>query len=441
MIWSAFKLSLLVVALATLLISVVGTGFGFLLAKRRFRAKEFWDAVLTLPMVLPPTVTGYYLILLLGKRGVLGRYLYELTGWTLAFTWQGAVVAAGVMALPIMVKSARAALESIDARYELVLACGALAAAEAASLIQRAVTGAGGFRLRPLNFLLVPVHQIFSRNLLAEGQCLLQLFGAYPDAPPTTPIRFFWLLHLAGVALAASGVAAAAWRLCPGRTRGQGSDLVSQLLLAGIAVSLAAFVVTRLAGGVGAVREISPVLPFAAALAARQLAPGLSRLFARPAAVSPASVPAGATARAHMLRLAARLLVVVGIGYAAGVGVALTAPTAPPMSAQLSAWLTRHDLGGYGLGGYWQSSVVTLTSGGAVAIRPVQDAGPKVVASHTEAKVAWFDPLRTTAHFDVLEPGNAAAVQATWGRPARVYHVGQYTIWYWPKNLLSTIRH
>ena len=120
MIWSAFKLSLLVVALATLLISVVGTGFGFLLAKRRFRAKEFWDAVLTLPMVLPPTVTGYYLILLLGKRGVLGRYLYELTGWTLAFTWQGAVVAAGVMALPIMVKSARAALESIDARYELV---------------------------------------------------------------------------------------------------------------------------------------------------------------------------------------------------------------------------------------------------------------------------------------------------------------------------------
>jgi len=120
MIWPAFKLSLLVVTLATLLIAVVGTGFGFLLAKRQFRAKELCDAVLTLPMVLPPTVTGYYLILLLGKRGVLGRYLYELTGWTLAFTWQGAVVAAAVMALPIMVKSARAALESIDARYEVV---------------------------------------------------------------------------------------------------------------------------------------------------------------------------------------------------------------------------------------------------------------------------------------------------------------------------------
>ena len=120
MIWPAFKLSLLVVSLATVLIAMVGTACGFLLAKRQFRAKELCDAVLTLPMVLPPTVTGYYLIVLLGKRGFLGRYLYGLTGWTPAFTWQGAVVAAGVMSLPIMVKSARAALESVDARYEMV---------------------------------------------------------------------------------------------------------------------------------------------------------------------------------------------------------------------------------------------------------------------------------------------------------------------------------
>jgi molybdate transport system permease protein len=120
MIWSAFKLSLLVVSLATLLVAVVGTAFGYLLAKRQFRARELCDAFLTLPMVLPPTVTGYYLIVLLGRHGLLGRYLYSLTGWTPAFTWQGAVLAAGVMALPIMVKSARAALESVDARYEMV---------------------------------------------------------------------------------------------------------------------------------------------------------------------------------------------------------------------------------------------------------------------------------------------------------------------------------
>jgi molybdate transport system permease protein len=120
MIWPAFKLSLLVVSVATVLIAVVGTAFGFVLAKRQFRAKELCDALLTLPMVLPPTVTGYYLIVLLGRRGLLGRYLYALTGWTLAFTWEAAVVAAGVMALPIMVKSARAALESVDTRYEMV---------------------------------------------------------------------------------------------------------------------------------------------------------------------------------------------------------------------------------------------------------------------------------------------------------------------------------
>ena len=120
MIWPAFKLSLLVVTVATFLVGVVGTGLGYILAKRQFRAKELFDAILTLPMVLPPTVTGYYLILLLGRRGWIGRYIYSLTGWSLAFTWQGAVVAAGVMALPIMVKSARAALESVDARYEMV---------------------------------------------------------------------------------------------------------------------------------------------------------------------------------------------------------------------------------------------------------------------------------------------------------------------------------
>jgi len=120
MIWPAFKLSLLVVTVATFLVGVVGTGLGYVLAKRQFRAKELCDAILTLPMVLPPTVTGYYLILLLGRRGWIGRYIYSLTGWSLAFTWQGAVVAAGVMALPIMVKSARAALESVDARYEMV---------------------------------------------------------------------------------------------------------------------------------------------------------------------------------------------------------------------------------------------------------------------------------------------------------------------------------
>ena len=119
MIWQALKLSLLVVSLATLIISVSGTAFGFLLAKKEFRGKDMLDAIFTLPMVLPPTVTGYYLILLLGRRGLLGEPLYSLTGWTVSFTWVAAVLASTVVALPLMVKSARAAIESVDSDYEI----------------------------------------------------------------------------------------------------------------------------------------------------------------------------------------------------------------------------------------------------------------------------------------------------------------------------------
>ena len=120
MIWSALKLSLFVVSISTLIIAVAGIAFGFLLARRRFPGKDLLDAALTLPMVLPPTVAGYYLILLLGRRGFLGAPLYNLTGWSVTFTWVGAVIASTVVAIPLMVKSARAAIESVNPDYENV---------------------------------------------------------------------------------------------------------------------------------------------------------------------------------------------------------------------------------------------------------------------------------------------------------------------------------
>ena len=119
MILRALQLSILIVSVATLFISVIGTGIGFLLAKKNFRGKDFLDAVLTLPMVLPPTVTGYYLILLLGKRGILGALIFRATGWSVTFTWIGAVIASTVVALPLMIKSARAAIESVTPEYEI----------------------------------------------------------------------------------------------------------------------------------------------------------------------------------------------------------------------------------------------------------------------------------------------------------------------------------
>lgn len=119
MVWESFKLSFLIVSIATVIVGILGLAFAFLLAKRDFRGKELLDAFLTMPLVLPPTVTGYYLIVLLGRRGLIGSYVYNLTGWTIAFTWQGAVVAAVVVALPLMIKASRASIESVNPDYEI----------------------------------------------------------------------------------------------------------------------------------------------------------------------------------------------------------------------------------------------------------------------------------------------------------------------------------
>jgi molybdate transport system permease protein len=88
------------------------------LARRQFRGRGVVDVITTLPLVLPPTVTGYYLIVLLGRRGWLGAPLYAATGWSIAFTWYAAVVAATIMALPLLVRTAKAAFESVDRDLE-----------------------------------------------------------------------------------------------------------------------------------------------------------------------------------------------------------------------------------------------------------------------------------------------------------------------------------
>lgn len=110
----ALTLSIRVAAVATVFVVAVGIVVAFFLARREFRGKEWLDTLLTLPLVLPPTVTGYYLIVLFGRNGLLGRVLFEWTGWSIMFTWQAAVLASFVVSLPLMVKTARAAMESVD---------------------------------------------------------------------------------------------------------------------------------------------------------------------------------------------------------------------------------------------------------------------------------------------------------------------------------------
>lgn len=107
-------LSLKVAFLATLFVAGIGTFIAFLLANTQFKGKGLVEAVLLLPMILPPTVTGYYLVILLGRSGIIGGPVFQWTGWSILFTWQAAVVAASVVSLPIMIRTAQSAIESVD---------------------------------------------------------------------------------------------------------------------------------------------------------------------------------------------------------------------------------------------------------------------------------------------------------------------------------------
>ncbi len=116
--WIALALSLKVAGWATALNLLLGIAAGYLLARCRFPGRDLLDACLTLPMVLPPTVLGYYLLVVIGKRGWLGAWLDEQFGINLIFTWQGAVIAATIVSFPLVMKAARAAFEGVDPKLE-----------------------------------------------------------------------------------------------------------------------------------------------------------------------------------------------------------------------------------------------------------------------------------------------------------------------------------
>jgi molybdate transport system permease protein len=111
-------LTLKVAGFATLLALAAGVAVAFVLARYEFPGRDVLDAVCTLPMVMPPTVLGYYLIVLIGRRGWFGEWLWENFGITLMFTWQGAVFASAIVAFPLVFKGARAAFESVDTNLE-----------------------------------------------------------------------------------------------------------------------------------------------------------------------------------------------------------------------------------------------------------------------------------------------------------------------------------
>lgn len=112
-LWLTLKIALL----ATLMAGLVGIALGWWMSQRRFVGKNVVDALLMLPMVLPPTVLGYYLIVVIGRNGIIGQYLDRWFGINLMFTAQGAVIAASLVSLPLVYKAARAAFEDVDGRF------------------------------------------------------------------------------------------------------------------------------------------------------------------------------------------------------------------------------------------------------------------------------------------------------------------------------------
>ena len=116
--WFPLWLSLRVAALATVLVLGIGTFAAYALSHKEFRGKNLLDSIVALPLVLPPTVLGYYLLVSVGRTSPLGHFYEAIFGQPLVFTWQAAVVAAFLHSAPIYIKAGRAVLEGVDYRYE-----------------------------------------------------------------------------------------------------------------------------------------------------------------------------------------------------------------------------------------------------------------------------------------------------------------------------------
>ncbi|WP_193725710.1 molybdate ABC transporter permease subunit [Aurantiacibacter aquimixticola] len=115
--WQVVALSLKVSVVAMIVTMPVAYALAWLIARRRFPGRMLLDAAIHLPLVLPPVVTGWLLLVLLGRNGLVGAWLDEALGITLVFNWTGAAVAAAVMALPLMVRAMRLSIEAVDRRF------------------------------------------------------------------------------------------------------------------------------------------------------------------------------------------------------------------------------------------------------------------------------------------------------------------------------------
>ncbi len=195
--WQAVVLSLKVSSIAVLFSLPFGILTAWILVRCQFPGKSLLDSFIHLPLVLPPVVVGYLLLIGLGRRGVIGQYLYDWFGFSFAFSWRGAALASAVIAFPLMVRAIRLALEAVDLRLE-----------QAARTL-----GAGRWRVfftitLPLTLpgIIVGTVLAFARSL-GEFGATITFVSNIPQETRTLPLAMFTLIETPG----AEGAAA---RLC-----------------------------------------------------------------------------------------------------------------------------------------------------------------------------------------------------------------------------------
>ncbi|MDX8347312.1 molybdate ABC transporter permease subunit [Cognatiyoonia sp. IB215446] len=186
--WTAIRLSLQVALVATLVALPLAIWVAYLLARKQFIGRQFLNGLVHLPLVLPPVVTGYLLLVVFGRQGPIGGFLESMLGITFAFRWTGAALAAGIMAFPLMVRAIRLGIEAVDPGLE-----------DAAATL-------GASRWRVLSTITLPLilPGILAGAILGFAKALgefgatITFVAAIPGETQTIPSAIYGLLQVPG---------------------------------------------------------------------------------------------------------------------------------------------------------------------------------------------------------------------------------------------------
>ncbi len=208
-------LSLKVASAAAATIFIPGIALGWLFARRNFPGKLLVDTLVNLPLVLPPIVTGYFLLIVFGRNGVLGRWLFETFGLALTFTWQAASLAAAVVSFPLFVRAVRVAIENVDPKIE-----------EAGRVLRTSAWQTFLKVTLPLsrNGIIAGAMLAFARSF-GEFGATIMVAGNIPGETQTIPMAIYSLVNQPG------GENRATWFILISIVIAYGSLLTSEILL------------------------------------------------------------------------------------------------------------------------------------------------------------------------------------------------------------------